>query len=417
MFENSLHYNHPGEGPSVDRSSEYIDSLIIPAHFAIEHAEQVSGRVSNLEQEYYINPYLPTFREGDNFLEDSGNLKQWSHRLVDFYEDIVVSKIQEEGNLRYQDLSRENQRNVVETTVDFQLEILDEHADSTLKRYSLSDAEYDLLPKAVIPWYVKLSTEKDLEYNKQIISDTVEYTDHPVKPCIFMKRRLVTDVNFREGLANYLGDAPINEVFLWIEGLDKRESSRGHYVSTVDLVSRISDQDVAPHFFYGSYFSNLLSIFGLQGTGFGINYSESASEKLKSQDGGGGGASRYYFEPIKEFVGIAEAVQLGEDHTEPCDCRVCRDWMEGWKDIYAVADEQKRLAQHYAAIREKQQDDVEKKSLQDLLEELEERQDTFGEALGESESVATADHLEEWREGVKIYVKKVENCSITEFNP
>ncbi|MDL0145843.1 hypothetical protein, partial [Halobacterium salinarum] len=193
------------------------------------------------------------------------------------------------------------------------------------------------------------------------------------------------------------------------------ESNKGHFVSTVDLVNRISEQGVAPHFLYGSYFSNLLSKFGLQGTGFGINYSESASEKLESQDGGGGGASRYYFEPIKEFVGIAEAVQLGEAHTEPCDCRICRDWMEDWKEIYAVANEQKRLAQHYAAIRKKQQSEVEKKSLQELFEELEKSEDTFGEALSKSESVATADHLEEWREGVKTYVEKIEGSSITEF--
>jgi uncharacterized protein YaaR (DUF327 family) len=89
--------------------------------------------------------------------------------------------------------------------------------------------------------------------------------------------------------------------------------------------------------------------------------------------------------------------------------------MEEWKGIYAIADEQKRLAQHYAAIREEQQDDVEEKSLQALLEELDDGQDTFGETLEKSESVATTDHLEEWKQGVKIYVEKVENCSVTEF--
>jgi len=90
--------------------------------------------------------------------------------------------------------------------------------------------------------------------------------------------------------------------------------------------------------------------------------------------------------------------------------------MEDWKEIYAVANEQKRLAQHYAAIREKQQSEVEEKQLQELLEELEESEATFGESLDESESVATADHLEEWRQGVKTYVEKVEGCSINEFD-
>lgn len=410
-FENSLHYNHLGEGSAVDKAAEYVDSLIIPAHFAAFHADTIAGRVSNLDQEYYIDPHLPEFRIGDNFLTDSGDLSPWSDALAESYGSVVTDPLQERGNLRYSELSRDNQREIAELTVDFQLNILDEHADSTLARYELEDVDHDLLPKAVVPWYIKLCSGGELEQNKQVISDTAEYTDHPIKPCFFIERPLIADAEFRERIARYLDDTPVTEVFLWVEGLGKRDSKAGHYVHITDLVDRIADQGVAPHFLYGNYLSNLLAFFGLRGTGFGINYSESSSEKVESTDGGGGN-ERYYFDPIKEFVGIAEAVQLGERGGELCDCGTCEHWMEDWIGIYAVADEQKRLARHYAAKRHQQRMEIQENSLRELLQELEENYKEYSEGLKESGTVVTADHLNEWKRGIELYAENIANTAI-----
>lgn len=411
MFENTVRFNHKGERAAIEHSRQSIDSLLIPEHFVASNPDYLAGFLNNqldTEIEFYIDPALPKYRRGDGFRNDNGDLRGWHQALVDRYGGPVERVLNQQRNLEFEDLSEEELEEVIETQCELQLETIEASGEGKLSQYF--EVETELRPRAVTPWYVKIEDVSDLNKNRDIIELAQNFTDAPLKPCVFMELDFAADSANRRAVVQMLDKTGVSEVFLWIEGLGKRAADPMDYVATLDVIHRLSEHGVSPHFFYGNYFAYLTAYFGGHGNCFGVAYQESSSEDTEigsDSGGGGGGTNRYFFEPVKEFLNFQETESLGQEFdVDLCNCPVCEKTMGSWEDIYIYDGNYTAQRHHYIWNQDRYRKSVQEKELETVLDQLKSAYDRYCDELGGSSTAATPYHLNKWRTGIIHFVEE-----------
>ena len=423
MFENSIHFQHPGQKPAVSHSASEYDSLIIPAQYVITKSERLSGLLNRLMQEdgveFYINPQLPRYRRGSDFRKDTGELSEWNQNIAEYYGEPISGLLSEQENLEYTDLDEEEKKEVIEQGCDLQTDYLDSGTvQEPLSRYCepAGMETVELVPRAVIPWYVKIEGVTDISINEEIIRHAKSYVDLPLKPCLFVEKDFIRDEGQRQMLVDMIDDVDLSELFLWVEGVGNTKTVPRTYIAIIDLVEQLSDVETRPHLFHGSYFSTLLGYFGARGTGFGVFHQESKEEKTGEQSGGGGdGLKRYYFDPAKEFLNVQEAASIGaEFDADTCDCTVCEIQVNQWEDVYAIGDEYLPLQRHYISVRNNQRERIKDTPLEVLLTQLGNAHSTYKDRLGDSDTTAEPYHLRKWKVAIEEYLSQTDQ-EVAEF--
>jgi len=407
MFENSVHYLSWADRPALNQCPNEYDSVILPSHLVLAAQGTVPTFVNTLSDDhdidFYIDPAITQLRAGDNFRKsESGELRSWISQMVGYHGDAVERILEQEQNLKYPDLSDSEAQALVESVCEFQENFIEDAADQAAGKYVTVS---DLKPNAVIPWYIKIRGYSDIMTNEKIIKYAKQATDLPLRPCIFVTKQFINDVNARKSITEMLDENDISEVFLWIEDLDNSEGTDiTDYLNATRLVKRCSDSEIDPHLLYGSYFANLLAYFGLKGVGFGVNHSESKEEKLENR--GGGGDSRYYFESAKVFLSPPEAVRIAEaKDAPPCNCSICKPTVSSWDDVFQLADDQSDLQEHYISCRNQHSSRIRSADLETLLDKVEAAYDIYGSLLGGTDSSKDALHLKKWHLSIRKFVE------------
>ncbi|AZH26849.1 hypothetical protein [Haloplanus aerogenes] len=421
MFENTLRYNHNGETKAVKKAAQYHDSLLIPAHFVAVSPRKIAGLLERLQTdfgtEFYVDPRLPAYRVGREFWDKPGKLGQWDQALAEYYGKPVTDILIKKGNLTVGDLSQEQLREVIESQCEFQLSMVADAAQAKLGRYM--DLEADLRPRAIVPWYVKITSIRDLEINEWIIETAQEYSNYPVKPCFFTTPDFLSDETRLSALIELISGCDIREVFVWVEGLTKRKTDPMDYAHTAKLIYEISDSNIRPHLLYGSYFDHLLGYLGNRGSGFGPAYQESKAEKTGDEGkSGGGGTNRYYFNPVKTFLNFQETEHLGDENNEPlCECEICSRELGSWSEIYKFDGDYTAQSRHYIEVRQHHSSELSTLALGEKLTELEDKYSLYKDSLGNSDTAAQPYHLRKWKTGIEHFVEEMLEEDISQFQP
>jgi hypothetical protein len=241
MFENSIHFQHPGQKSAISHSTSHYDSLIIPAQYIITKPDNLSGLLNRLMQEdgieFYINPQLPRYRRGDDFRKDTGELSEWNQNISEYYGKPISKLLSEQDNLEYSDLAEDEREAVIEQCCDLQTDFLNRGSiqNPLSQYYEAAEMEtVELVPRAVVPWYVKIETVSDVTTNEDIINYAVDYVDMPVKPCLFVEQGFIEDKGQRRILVDMVEDVDISEVFLWIEDVDNIDSVPRTYMAIIE---------------------------------------------------------------------------------------------------------------------------------------------------------------------------------------
>lgn len=417
MFENTVHYLSWSDRPALDQAAEEFDSVMLTSHLALAGRGTVPTFVNRLSEDhdvdFYIDPALKQLRAGDHFRDtESGELTPWYSKLVEYHGGPLPDILDRKQNLRFADLSDSETRDLVESVCEFQENFIEDVANEQASKYVTVS---DLKPAAIVPWYIKIDGYGDIRTNEEIIEHAQHSTEITLRPCIFVTKRFLKDANARKAIVEMVSDNDIGEVFLWIEGLDNSgETGISDYMNATRLVTRCSEAGVNPYFLYGSYFANLLGYFGLKGTGFGVNHSESKEEKLGGR--GGGGGKRYYFDPAKVFLSPPEAVRIAKRRQAPlCGCSICGTTVSSWDDVFELVDEQADLREHYISCRNEQRDHVSATDLEPLLDELQEAFGTYGDLLAGTDSTKDAIHLKKWHVAVREFVKHETDDTLNDY--
>jgi len=420
MIERTVRYNHNGETAAIRETADYYDSIILPSHFVADDPRKIAGLIERLGTEagieFYIDPRIPSYRVGDNFRSESGELRDWDQALVDYYGNPIEEILQIKPNLSIDDLTESELHEVVRQQCEFQLSMVMDAAQDKLSNYIKVDKS--LRPRAIIPWYIKIESTEDLNRNKKIIDITQEHFDFPVKPLFFVTPQFVSQDAAVSSLVEAISDCAVPEVFLWIEDYNKREIDVLSHARTTELVYEVAKSGTRPHLLYAGFFENLLSYFGNRGSGYGPAYQEHRREKdgKEGQSGGSGGTNRYYFPPAMTFLNFQETDELGGNHNARlCDCEVCDGILDSWGDIYKLDGSYTMQSRHYIESRAKQAEWVSESSLSAILDELENRFSAYRDPLGNSQTAAEPYHLNKWRMGAKHFIKYDLEIDIDEF--
>lgn len=377
----------------------------------------MNNQVDDEELGYYVDPVLPRYRKGAGFREDNGSLSPWHKALINKYGEPFSTVLDENRNLEIRHLTEEEVQTVIHKQCDLQMNAISNAGENKIRRYL--DREMDLLPEAIVPWYVKIRRLEHLENNRSIIEIATEYAEHNVKPCIFVTKSFIAEEDNRGKIVKMLNSLNVSDMFLWVDGMDKRETDPMTYASAADLVRKLSQEKISPHFFYGNYFSHLLAFLGNEGTTFGVAYQESKKEKTKNNtnQGGGDGTNRIYFQPVEEFLNFQQADEFGSEFDEDvCQCPVCQRDIGSWGDIYKFDSNYTSQRRHYIWTRYNHREQIHENSLEELLNELESSYVRYKDTLGTTSTVANPYHLRKWKIGIEHIVEKELEEDVGDFS-
>lgn len=393
MFENTLRYSTFADRSQVENRIESYETLIVPSHLLVGGKNAVPPLIHQLHEageiEYYIDPAITEFHRGYSF-RDGGEIKQWHTKLLNELGNPIDEVMGNNRNLVYEDLDPDQRDDIIESVCDLQESFVQEAVEEQMGKYEPALME-DITPRAVIPWYVKIEDFEDLEPNRYIINQTKEITDLPVKPCIHVDKSFLSDINARQSIAELISDSGLDEMFLWIDNLNKYSTEIDEYIDYLRTVIELASNDIRPHAMYGDFFSNLLAYFGLRGIGFGTYHGEDKAEKL--EPGGGGNLQRYYFDPVKDFLTIYESVELGQQHNAeiPPYSR-----LGSWDRLYRLGEDHDFLKNHFIRTKNHHRQLISAEDIDDVLNDLRADYEIYGDDLRDSETSKTAEHLRKW---------------------
>jgi len=420
MFENSVHYLTFNERGAIESTADEYDSIILPSHLIIGGAKKIPTLLNRLRDDYgtefYINPAITQLRAGTNQLGDNNQeLSEWFRKLVDEHSEVVEDQMHSGFDLKYNDLTHVEVQEICNSVVDLQENFVLNAAREVSGKYET--VPDDLGPKCVIPWYKKITSPEDIPINRELIELSQKYASRPCKPCFFLTSEIISDRTNIDSIVEVLEKTRVDEIFLWIEDFGKDETTIREYRDAIELVHKISQNGVNPHFLYGTYFANLLGYFGLRGIGFGVFHSESKSEKLESTGGSGDNLNRYYFNPVKDFLNVTDVDSLTDTVDTPlCQCTACERELDTWDELFRVGDDWNFLREHFISTKRKHKEDIQNRTLQKSLETLKDAEDAYLDSLNQTQSTKTAHHLKKWRKSVIVYIEETLEDDLTSFN-
>ncbi|GAB3676776.1 hypothetical protein [Halopiger thermotolerans] len=416
-FENSIHYLSFADRPAIEENADQIDSIILTSHLVAYGSGKVPTLLNELRKEhdtrFYINPAITNLRVGTNFLDDQNDeLSPWYQKYIEILGEKVQDLFDDHTQIQYENLTQEERESICKSTADFQENFVKDAAENSTGKYDF--VVDDLRPEAIIPWYHKITEPKDIPRNRELAQLTNQATNLPIKPCLFITPDFITDSTNRDSLIESVKKIECSEIFLWVEGFDK-SSGIGTHLNILKIVDELSEIGIGVHSLYGSYFSHLLAYFGATGVGFGVYHSESKSEKKEESGGDGSNLKRYYFDPVKEFLNVADVDTLTDLGSTPiCSCNECQSTLSSWDDLFEVGEDPDFLQSHYISTRGIHKNRIFDQSLQESLEEVKEAESTYKETLNELGTSKTGNHLRKWRRSIEIYAENHSTKNVKE---
>jgi hypothetical protein len=384
MFETTLRYNSLNNKHAVEGESPHYDSLAIDGKMLAYSSKALPKFIEELIQErsldYYIDPIISDFRVGDDFRYPDGTLRGWYDNYVEALGEPLSDVLMEADNVNPRRLDEDTIRKISRSVVLFQENFVANQLKEEAGKYEEVDPEA-VLPKAIVPWHHRISEGADLGPNRTILDIAAAESMIPLKPCLHTTKQFIRDSTNRQSLVELVSDYNVDECFVLIEDLGKHTTYESTYKNVIDLVYDISQAGIYPHFYYGDYFSNLLSYFGLSGTTYGVMYGEEYTESTEYTDQSGM-LLRYYVDEIKDFLKVPAAVELMQrTDTSMCDCSVCKKHFGEWVDIVDLQESDdalmNHLQKHYVERRWRHARQVEEESFEDSMEELEQNRETY----------------------------------------
>jgi hypothetical protein len=407
LFESTLRYAATGDkDPVLNQYSKY-DSLIVRSHLLAGERDHVLGplrkRISTHNIDFYIEPMVWDFRRGTNFRTESDTLKEWHRAYAAVLGDPLLTLVESQDHVAAAQVSAAERRQIAEAVIRFQEQALADRRNMTLDTFDDTIDAPDLRPTAVIPWIHQLGEAGDISPFMKIIRHSAQATELSLKPCLFVTPDFIRHPSQRSTVIDRLRDEGITEVFLWVDDLDKRQTTEQTYTNVIEFVYELHTASIQPHMFSGDYFSHLLAFFGLGGTTYGTNFGVANKEQLRAA--GGGGGDRYYVDEARDFVKPKAAVEIQQTaNTSICSCDGCAPAFSTWTDLSDRQDSDHSLRpllqQHFLSMKEQQAHQIATERLDDLLAALEATYDDYEDAYSQSVMKGTSkrpDHLLTWK--------------------
>ncbi len=365
--------------------------VVIPATIAIYYKNSVSSFLENYRNPYFIDPLTYFINQpAKNICNRQNNARRSYKMLIQDYLNFDVEEIDdihlEEDSIW--DFSDDNIEFFCQNVIDFQMECFkDPEMMDFLNEYLEEEEQQENLPELLMTPYVLIENDETYEFNRRLAETSFEIYEGeiPLFACITISKeylgrnpnlehRIIDNFNFTNNFIIWESD--FNAIYESVTNLLR-------FKNIVRILSQEGENTVIN--LYGDYFSLLLSKLGLNGFCSGLRGGTKKRARL-SRGGGGGGATNVYVPQIRRFLLEDDfRAEIQRDERLICNCRKCDEINDGliiddpiYPEPYAndLMDE-KRYLEHFLLCRQEENINIEEMELEDLLNDLREKTETY----------------------------------------
>ena len=283
---------------------DHYDGILVPGTVAAYQREGTAGFVltmsaSDRQRPYVIDPRFPLFQQG------LPNIKLSHQALADVLGD---SHLANSVGPDPQDFNHARIRHIARSWVEFNMRYRDQqsakfekYAKRLGEQLTLNDAsgpQRILAPYFVAndlsdPWW-----QKSLEFYTETVS--------AVSGQLTVTR--VVAAESTTALQDLLSYDGLNEVCIWVSGLDELTSDSHRLTAYGEAIRALSDAGSRSFALYGGFFAVMLASIGLGGSSHGIGYGEYRNWRELPQSGPP--PARYYLPTVHRYAQQADAHRL-----------------------------------------------------------------------------------------------------------
>ena len=358
----------------------------------------------NLNKPFCIDPLVHAFGHNPihiskNKSEDNPEVRSAFKKLAEYYGEPVVSVLGERGLDPEDFVDKKIIDGFCKRVIDFQKNsISNQITENEEDKYISRKQQTPCIVMA--PYFYMSSTTFNfwIELNRTFIDRSVEIEKElPVFGYILISEDAFFDDEVRQQLTESYKNTKASGIMLWIESFSEHAATEAELKKYKSFVSEMSQNDKKIITLYGGYFSITLQKYGLYGVTHGPGYGES---REVTPVGGGLPKPKFYFPSLYERLSfrevmfairqIAKFTTAEQYYENVCDCTCCKKIIG--KDIsnfskygesksgvrkdgiaFEYQTTQARILNtaHYLFRKDKEFKDVERKSIQEIREELE----------------------------------------------
>lgn len=375
----------------------------------------------------YIKPETGEIISNLEWLESKGKkgkgqIKSSYKKLAQKLGPKFSDSIQNRSAIKLQDLMNSDMRkSVCEYTIKYQ--------NQRIKDIFREDEEFaflaDDLPDPYLIYSPYFYIDKDrmsdwLEVYRKICEDSLEYTDRLyLKLCFDFE--LLKSKDFISGVSQLPQDG-LKGICLWASKFNERKVEEVYLQGFKSLVETIKNKNINVFNRHGSYFSYLLSKFGLTEVSHGVGYG--SYKDVMPVIGGGSPTINFYYPNLHNKFGVPKierafpdiGVSNAKDFFEKiCDCAICKGVIQNnlnnfdeFAKTHFATEESTRPSQtpmaakkarfHYLLAKAKEKRLVQSKDLSDLLQSLDAAIPISNLPIFETE----AKYIERWKNVLQL---------------
>lgn len=362
--------------------------MVIPAHILAHSSDATRVAVDYIERSYFIDPmtYILTSDNIECYItnnkeKDGIKFKMSIEKLTSDYGLLEFFTNRDYKALQPDDFTPDFINSFCKKNYEFQTNKLNSQAESAYKKYSDILAEVDPddfklvnhQPRFIIPPYF-FSNKVDDQWhtiNIQLAKKTLELCTKSqlVAPII-----LTTASNLTSGLIDAYDD--FSEIILWITDLDEAKSSTDaaqikKLTNLRKFIESASTRNKNVTNLYGSYYSAMLTKYGLTSFSNGIFYGEFKDYRKKV--GGGAPPVRFYISALHSFYLIPVALAIFQNDPDLFDQEPeASKKMLGYafENISTMSLNHTLAQKHFLYAREQELNDIRSKTKEVVLNDL-----------------------------------------------
>ncbi|MBD3189087.1 MAG: hypothetical protein GF308_00500 [Candidatus Heimdallarchaeota archaeon] len=336
-------YSNNNEKSFFHENKSLFEGVIAGAHIVALYEESLFDFFRILEKPLLIDPYTYVFTRSLKNIKRNNEIKKSFSYLLEQYPNSI-SPIIQKRQLIPKDFREQKSlvNDFTSDTIEFQKKFFSKSVQTAISDYMaiLNQEETSTLkPAGLIAPYFYFDSQDDpwYEINIQCVKKANSIkADYQLYPVICFDKDLLLDNGAIETIVEDYKN--FDGIFLWISDFDENDEPKQYLLPFGKLVRKFEEKKVPLYNFYGSYFSLLLTKFGLKGYCRGIAQSEKRDIDLCIK-GGGGAPERYYIPNLHQYSSRPNLEAIMTDNPELlCKCEICE---KKWKKLQGNTSAQK----------------------------------------------------------------------------
>ena len=394
-----IRYGTNAEKKHIKQFLNHFDGIVFNANMVSMYAGSISSFLYVNKKEYFIDPLTHAFAHNLGFLRNNnGDIKKSLAKLAEHYgiEHIILEK---NRPLKSSDFNNEFLTMFFENVISFQENIIHENLEEEWREL-VEFVGFENKPDYIIAPYFYMDKLNYKQW-KKINIEFIKLAKDNYYTQIVLSKELLEDEDFIDEIVSEVNQT--KGVFYWIDNFDETKATESELRNVLRFINKIQVSKIN---LYGGYFSTLLKFKGLNGVIHGLEYGESRDVVPV---GGGIPVAKYYLPSIKRRLKAEDIIEIifaknimNKElfHKHICACDKCQEitggniqeLIDSFLKIYAttktfqhgktlreypITESKVNSLYHYLNVKYIEFNNVERHSLDDLLNELDKAYDNY----------------------------------------